>query len=316
MDLAGDAKKANGAKPEQGAAGVLSAPAAQDITFNTTDGFTLSGTWFPGSGGGPAVLVSAATAVPRGYYARFATALTASGASGVLTYDYRGLPGSPPPQGWQDTLLMRHWALHDFPAALDALQRLAGTDRLAGIGQSFGGQALGLSGTAHRFERYANVAALSGYWRNMATPLRVYLSMNAFGVPATLAFGRTLRAMGIGEPLPGTVFREWARWCRSPDYFMSDLSLPETARFAAVTTPILSVRHDDDPWGTEMAVEALLGFYPKAPVTRLVLGPQESGGPVGHLGFFRSRHAETLWPPVLRWLLQGEAPAASFRQKG
>ena len=280
----------------------------EHITFAATDGFPLTGTWFAGDGDGPAILVSAATAVPRGYYTRFAQALVQSGAAGVLSYDYRGLPGSPSPKGWRAPLLMRHWALHDFPAALDELEQRAGTTHLAGIGQSFGGQALGLSGTAHRFARYANVAALSGYWRNTATPLRVLLSMNAVGVPMTWAFGRTFRAMGIGEPLPGPVFREWARWCRTPDYFMSDPSLPETARFADVTTPVLSVRHDDDPWGTEKAVEALLGFYPNAPVTRLVLGPAQAGEPVGHLGFFRSRFAETLWPPVVNWLMTGAHP--------
>ncbi len=32
-------------------------------------------------------------------------------------------------------------------------------------------------------------------------------------------------------------------------------------------------------------------------------------GAIGHLGFFRARFADTLWPPLARWLLAGEAMA-------
>lgn len=30
--------------------------------------------------------------------------------------------------------------------------------------------------------------------------------------------------------------------------------------------------------------------------------------PIGHLGYFRSRFAETLWPEMTGWLLDGKMP--------
>ena len=65
----------------------------REVTFVAADGFALGGTLFEGAGGGPLVLISSATGVPRGYYAAFASALCNAGARAALTYDYRGLPG-------------------------------------------------------------------------------------------------------------------------------------------------------------------------------------------------------------------------------
>ncbi|QDZ01956.1 alpha/beta fold hydrolase [Nitratireductor mangrovi] len=301
------ASASGAARRERGSLEASPLDEARDVSFDASDGFPLRGTLATGPGQGPLVLISAATGVPSGYYAKFARALVEAGAGAVLAYDYRGMPGSPKPPGWRGALRMKDWGLKDMPAALAALESHAPGRPVVGVGQSFGGQALGICGVADRFERYAMVAALSGYWRNMQNPLKVFLAMNALGLPVTTLAGRTLPFMGLGEAIPATIYRDWARWCRSPDYFMSDPGLPETDRFEAVTTPILAVRHPDDPWGTEKAVEALLGFYRNAPIERLALGPQDAGGePVGHLGFFRSRFAETLWPPVIDWLLRGE----------
>jgi predicted alpha/beta hydrolase len=39
----------------------------------------------------------------------------------------------------------------------------------------------------------------------------------------------------------------------------------------------------------------------------MVFGPVDVGGQkVGHFGFFRARFQDTLWPPVLEWLLNSK----------
>ena len=281
----------------------------EDVSIVTDDGYPVAGTLLEGDGIGPLVLISAATAVPRGFYAKFAAALVAAGARAALTYDYRGMPGSPPPKGWTKRINMKDWALQDLPAALRRLGDVAPGHPMVGVGQSFGGQALGLCGDADRFSRYMFVASLNGYYGNMKHPLQVFLAMQALGLPIATLLGKTHRKMGLGEPIPASVFQDWARWCRTPDYFFSDPSVPETSRFADVRTPILSIRHSDDDWGTEAAIESLLGHYVNAPIERRVLGPDHTGGaPVGHLGFFRSRFRETLWPEAIEWLLGGSGP--------
>src|SRR5690606_32020275 len=133
------------------------------LAFAAADGFPLGGTLFEGDGDGPLVLVSSATAVPQAFYAGFARALAVAGARAVLTYDYRGTGASPRPRGWRRRIGYRDWALIDLPAALAALEAVAPGHPIVGVGQSYGGHALGLSGTADRFERYAMVATMTAY---------------------------------------------------------------------------------------------------------------------------------------------------------
>ncbi|HWK67050.1 MAG TPA: esterase [Rhizobiaceae bacterium] len=277
----------------------------RDISFLADDGFPLAGTLFQGNGDGPLVLISSATAVPRGFYAAFAAAIVGAGARAALIYDYRGTGGSARPQGWSARIGMKDWALLDLPAAAGALDRTAPSHSMVGVGQSFGGQALGLCGIPDRFARYGMVATMSGYWRGLDDRLagpRMFL----LGVPLSFLFRDVPRRLGVGEPIPSTVFRDWARWCSMPDYFFDDATVPETSRYREVTTPILALGLSDDIWGTRRAVAALMRHYENAPVEERWLSPDDAGGQkIGHLGFFRSRFSESLWPPFMAWLLTG-----------
>lgn len=278
---------------------------SREITIPSSDGFPLAGTLFEGDGDKPLVLISSATAVPRGLYAGFARALVQTGAPAALIYDYRGTGGSVRPPVWKKRINMKDWALLDLPAAAEALDAVRPGYAMVGVGQSFGGQALGLCGISGRFRRYGMVATMSGYLRNL-DDRNAWFRMNGIGLPISLLFRDTPRWLGIGEPIPGSVFRDWARWCRHPDYFFGDRSLPETARYANVRTPILAIGLTDDPWGTPRAVAALMRRYENAPVEQRWLSPENAGGqPIGHLGFFRSRFADTLWPQFIDWLLDG-----------
>lgn len=280
--------------------------AGTEIIVEASDGFPLAATVFQGASHGPMVLVSGATAVPRGLYVNFARACVASGARAAMVYDYRGVGGSKRPQGWRKRLNYRDWALLDLPAAAARLDEIAPAHPMVGVGQSFGGQALGLSGIADRFERYGMVATMSGYHALLDDPT-VWVRMNLIGVPVSYLYSSMPRWMGLGEPIPSSCFRDWARWCRHPEYFFGDPQVPEVSRIAAVTTPILTLGMSDDPWGNPRATAKLMSYYSNAPVETRWLSPQNGGADkIGHLGFFRSRFAETLWPQFIAWLLEGK----------
>jgi predicted alpha/beta hydrolase len=284
---------------------VSSAPEVRtrDLVIETPEGFPLGGTLFEGGGAGPLVLVSSATAVPQGLYAGFAKSLLAAGARAVLTYDYRATGRSLRPAGWTERINYKDWALKDFPAALAALEAIAPGHPVVGVGQSHGGHALGLSGAASRFERYAMVATMSGYV-GLLDDRWAWARMNLIGVPLTMIYRDTPKWLGIGEPIPGTCFRDWARWCRMENYFFDDPDLPEIANFDAVRIPILAIGLTDDAWATPRAVDHFMDRHPGAAVEQRWISPQDAGGQrIGHLGYFRSRFAETLWPPLIDWLV-------------
>lgn len=275
----------------------------RDIRIETEDGFPLAGTLTSGSGAGPAVLISSATAVPRGFYRAFAETLVAEhGFSAALTYDYRGTGGSRHAGAKSRRISMRDWGRKDLPAALDALKAAVPERPVVGVGQSYGGQALGLSGRHDEFQRYLMIVPMSGYWRGTAEPFKVLASMNLVGVPLAMLTGRVPEWAGIGIELPGGVFRDWARWCRDKDYFFNDPILNARAGYAAVTTPILAIGMKDDKWGTPTAMEGLMKYYSNAPVERRWADPGEAGGAIGHIGFFKSRFKVTLWPSAIDWL--------------
>jgi predicted alpha/beta hydrolase len=276
------------------------------VAFEASDGFPLKGRLFSGSGEGPVVLVASATAVPQGYYAKFAAFLVADrGFRAALTFDYRGMGRSPAPRGWKGRLNYRDWGLFDLPAATGFLDRAFPGHAMVGIGHSYGGQGFGISGTSERFARFALVASQLAYWRLMDEPYKILLSMNTVGVPLSLALGRVPGWMGIGEDMPGSVYRDWARWCRSRNYMFDDRSVDARARYRTVTTPLLLVGLEDDPWATRRASAALLERYENAPRRERWFSPKEAGGKIGHIGFFRSRFRENLWPEVAGWLRDG-----------
>lgn len=274
----------------------------RDLLFHADDGFPLAGTLFEGAGNGPLLLISSATAVPRGFYAAFATAAVQAGARAALIYDYRGSGNSARPAGWRKRIGMKDWAVLDLPAAARALKEGRSGHPMVGVGQSFGGQALGLCGISSQFMRYAMVATLSGYFGGLDDASARW-KMLGIGVPVSLLFRDMPKGFGVGEPIPSTVFRDWARWCSKPDYFFGDPAIPETSRFADVKTPILALGMTDDNWGTPRAIDGLMRHYTGAPIELRFISPDDAGGPIGHLGYFRSRFASTLWPDLIDWLL-------------
>lgn len=285
--------------------GRTTAPMGERLAFRANDGFPIGGTLFRGTGSDPLVLVSSATAVPQQLYHRFARSLVSGGARAVLCYDYRGTGMSPRPAGWAARIDYKDWAIRDFPAAVAALEAIAPGHAMVGLGQSHGGHALGLSGCAGRFERYAMVATMSGAVR-LLDDRWVWPRMNLVGVPVSFLFADMPRWLGIGEPIPSSCFRDWARWCRMRNYFFDDPRLPETDRFEAVRTPILAIGLTDDPWANRRAMDHFLKRHANAPVEQRWIAPRDAGGHrIGHLGYFRSRFAETLWPPLAKWLLSG-----------
>jgi predicted alpha/beta hydrolase len=275
----------------------------REVTFHARDGHRLAASLFEpvGTERRGAVVVASATGVRRGYYGRFAADLAADGFA-VLTFDYRGIGDSREGPMAESTAAMHEWGEQDLDAAISyALQAFA-TPSVAVVGHSVGGQLLGMVPNPDRIARVVTVGSQSGEVWLWPSPSKWRMALVMYGlIPGvTHAVGYLPGVLGIGEDLPKGVALEWARWCRTPGYLLSEGGPPRREAYAQLKAPILAFGFDDDPYAPPEAVSALLGFYENAPSTRRQVSRAEAR--VGHFGFFRSKFRGTFWREVSAFL--------------
>jgi predicted alpha/beta hydrolase len=175
------------------------------------------------------------------------------------------------------------------------------------VGHSLGGQILGLLPNYARINRAVTVGAGSGYWRENADGLRIYVWWLWYVlVPVCLPLfgyfpGQRLRKVG---DLPRGVMAQWRRWCLDCEYMMGEGGYELRRQYAALTLPLLSVSFTDDEFMSERNIESLHAFYSGAQLEMWRMRPEDAGQErVGHFGFFRPRSRSTLWPRVGDWLV-------------
>jgi len=269
------------------------------------DGTVLGGTLFtPAGRARGTVIVHSATAVPQGYYRRFALFAAQAIGARVLTYDYRGIGKSRPRslRGFQATLT--DWARLDAVAVHTFVRERFPGEPYAIIGHSFGGQLVGLIDEPNAATGVVMVGAQLAYFRDW--PAKDHKKLGFVWkmlVPAASAlFGYMPGRLGLGEDLPRGVARQWAEWCLHPDYLISE-HLDARERFARFDAPTLFYSFTDDEYAPEAAVDHLLRRLRRAPIEHVRLTPQERGADaIGHFGFFRPRFSATLWVEAASFL--------------
>jgi predicted alpha/beta hydrolase len=285
-----------------------------DITFPAADGYLLGASLFlPRGAKRHAVLINSATAVPRKIYRGFAGYLARRGCA-VLTYDYRGtgdsrqkaLVGYNQPRslvGFKAS--MSDWAALDVTAAVAWMRERYKNLPLNYVGHSFGGQALGLLSNNTEVSRALLIAAQAGYWKLMASPerYRVYALLNFIGLPLTRLLGYAPAWSGLGEDLPKGVFEQWVGWVMSERYLFTDPKLPGLTNFANYKGAMRALCLSDDPWATRPAVGLLCSGFTSIEPEILTITPADVGAAkIGHIGFFRPEHRDTLWRGAAEWI--------------
>ena len=285
-----------------------------DISLPAKDGYLLGATLFlPRGAKRHAVLINSAAAVPRKIYRGFAGYLARRGCA-VLTYDYRGTGGSrqkSTPSRHQPKSLagfkasMSDWAALDVTAAVAWMRERYRSLPLNYVGHSFGGQALGLLANNAEVSRALLIAAQAGYWKLMASPerYRVYVMLNFVGTPLTRLMGYAPGWSGLGLDLPKGVFQQWVGWVMSERYLFDDPTLKALSNFSRFDGALCALCLADDPWATKPAVELLCSGFTSTKPEILTIAPADVGtAKIGHFGFFRPEHRDTLWRGAAEWI--------------
>lgn len=291
--------------PDQRSAG---AGRSEPVILTAADGYRLAATLRGGAHRGPVTIIAPATAVPARFYARFAEALIATGRP-VLTFDYRGQGASAPASLKGFPARFRDWGILDIPAAIDWARTTFPDRPLHWVGHSYGGFGTGLAHNNAAIDRLFAFASMSADVRFMPLASRIKTW------PQFLAGTLVARALGylpgglVGtEALPRDAMLEWYRFCTTKGFVFGVQDLPEVRHFASLRMPVRLAYATDDGWISRAGTEHLLArisTHADRSLWEIDPATDAGGRPLGHVGFFRSEHAKTLWPSAIAWLDTG-----------
>lgn len=261
-----------------------------------------------------AIMIAPATGIKRVFYHAFASHLASLG-YGVITFDNRGIGDSITGKLKDSKATIRDWGYLDMPAVLETLQaHFPNTDALATkyhlIGHSAGGQLTGLMYNHTDLASIFNVACSSGQLDNMHTKFRYRAKffMNVFAPLNNLLFGYTnTHWIGMGEPLPKGVAKDWCDWCNGEGYIKTAFGDTVTQHwYDDISCPSMWINATDDDIALDANVDDMTRVFTKMTadgnIKRLTLEPKAEGfTDIGHMKFFSSKRSK-LWTLATDWL--------------
>jgi predicted alpha/beta hydrolase len=248
-------------------------------------------------------LISAATGVKQHFYMRFATWLAQQGRD-VLVFDYRGVGMSRQGKLKEDRSTLLQWGQQDQVAALEWLCQRTGSEQLVLVGNSAGGQMLGLLPNHARVARLVGVASSSGWFQVMAPVFRFKARLGLrILMPLcvrVLGYAPTSK-IGLGEDLPAGVALQWGQWCAAGGYAMNAIrNAPDADYHAQIRILITALYAEDDDIANAATVNDLMRTFPHAEKRVVPVSPASVGlKTIGHLDWFRSSH-RVVWPLIFR----------------
>jgi predicted alpha/beta hydrolase len=191
---------------------------------------------------------------------------------------------------------MGDWGKHDLEGVLRFAHQEWNGRPLVAIGHSVGGQILGQPASNHLYSRAVTIGSQFGSWQLWPGARKWAMAGLWYGLmPAlTHTLGYFPGSLGIGADLPKEVALEWARWCRSPEFFLAHGVSRDG--YSRLKIPMLSFSFEDDTYAPKAAVDALHSLYAQAQIERRHVVPRDLGvKEIGHFGFFRDTFRPTLW---------------------
>ncbi len=276
------------------------------IKIKCADKIELSATLFSPVGAiKAAVMLGPATGIKRQFYTPFAEYLVEHDYA-VITFDNRGIGDSLTGKIKDCKASLVDWGTLDLSAALEYLKKNFPNTIYHLIGHSAGGQLVGLMPNALELSSIFNYACSSGRTKNMKSFfwLQAHFFMNIFIPFNNLLFGYTnTQWVGMGEPLPKQVAKEWAEWCNGKGYVQTAFGKTVHQHlYDEIHCPSIWINATDDTIANDENVEDMLEVFTKLKAERLTLDPKEYGfDEIGHMKFF-SRKKKKLWTIAVEWL--------------
>lgn len=282
----------------------------EHVTITCRDHVDISGQiYIPSQTPKGAIMIAPATGIKQGFYAKFATYLAEQG-YGVITYDNRGIGRSLQGRVSKSKASLQCWGEQDATAVLDNLINAFPNTKYHLIGHSAGGQLVGLMPNSKSLSSVFNYACSSGRLKNMTMPykLKAHYFMNFYIPVSNLIFGHTKSQwVGMGEPLPKKVARQWQLWCNGQGYVKTAFGKTVFEHlYDDLDIPSLWVNASDDEIAINENVADMISVFSKMKhnaQTKTLTPTEHEVKDIGHMKFFSSKR-QSLWPLATDWLSQ------------
>ena len=252
-----------------------------------------------------AILLAPATGIKRQFYTYFCRHLADQGYT-VLSFDFAGIGGSLSGHINDCQASLQSWGEIDLTCAFDFLIAKQPNSKYHLIGNSAGGQLVGLMENAKQLSSVFNIGSSSGQLRNFAPwfKLQAHFFMNMVIPLSNLAFGHTKSQwFGMGEPLPKAVAADWRKWCNGAGYAETAFGKTIHAhQYYDLDIPMLWLHAVDDTIANSANVKDMIRVFSCSQSEQRLLIPDDYQlKAIGHMGFFKAKN-KILWPMALEWI--------------
>lgn len=300
----------------------------ESLSLTTQDGQIIGCQHFPCAKQGTpplaTLVIASAIGVPQRFYRRYAEYMAQQGFS-CLTFDYRGT-GHSTFKGNLNNITMTDWGAQDLNCVLAKAQQLAekkgqGTDDVFLVGHSIGGQISGVAHNSKKLKAALFVASSAPYWKRWSGVKKLSMFLTVYLMLPICSVGRQVfpaKSIGFSSMnFPAVIAQTWAGWMRKKDYLFDSSLGYSLDNYPKLNFPLLSLSFDDDILAPEININWLLKFFPNCKIERRTI-LADTHGALGHMGFFRQKHQDTLWLDSLQWFKQhlnkADEPALAQQQ--
>jgi predicted alpha/beta hydrolase len=159
---------------------------------------------------------------------------------------------------------------------------------------------------ANELSSIFNYACSSGSLRNMRLlhQVKAHFFMNFFIPVNNALFGYSKSHwVGMGEPLPKNVAKQWQAWCNGTGYVKTAFGKTiHKHYYDELTIPSMWVNASDDDIANNKNTDDMISVFKKLPTEKLNISPEDHNlTEIGHMKFF-SRKSKVLWEYPLDWL--------------
>jgi len=286
----------------------------ETLSLTTQDGQLVGCQYFPANNPGTpplaTLVIASAIGVPQGFYRRYAQYMNQQGFA-CLTFDYRGT-GDSTYQGNLNNIAMTDWGTQDLNCVLAKAQQLAehngaNSDSIFLLGHSIGGQISGLAQNSKSLKAAMFVASSAPFWKRWNGRSKISMFITVYLLLPLFSMGRKVfpaKSVGLSSMnFPAVIAKTWAKWMKKKDYLFDKSLGYSLENYQQLNFPLLSLSFDDDTLAPEININWLMKFFPNCQVERRIIQAKEHGA-LGHMGFFRKKHQDTLWQDSVQWFKQ------------